>query len=96
LFILVLGQTGFGLSTIVKNLLRGCNPIPVATPYGKVGASSVTTEPKMHNGYLYDCPATFIDLPGFGNTRGLTNANILSDAIVFCATKVPKRGLTDS
>ncbi len=87
---MVLGQIDSGRSTTIKNLLRGCSPIPVATPYGYLGKDSVTTEPKMHHGYLYDCPATFIDQAGFGDTTGRTNANILSDAIVFCATKVPK------
>ena len=88
---MVLGQTGSGKSTTIKNLLRGCYPIPVATQYGKVGASSVTTEPNMHNGHLYDCPATFIDQAGFGDTTGLTDASILGKTLVFCATQVPRQ-----
>ena len=85
---MIIGQSGAGKSTTINRLLDGCIKTAPASALGEEG-NSVTKDPEIYNGYLYDRPCGIIDQAGFGDTHKLSDSVIMSRALLYVATEVP-------
>ena len=86
---LIIGQSGAGKSTTINRILDGCKETAPASAPGSVSTASVTKDPLLYNGFLYDRPCGIIDQAGFGDTEKLKDSEIMSRALMYVAMEVP-------